>query len=345
MVVIREMKSDEANRVQQLGRKAFGIVEGLFIPRPKEAIVATIDDQIVGGIIVRYLVTKDKKIGYFEDAFIDPDYQGQGIGSKLYKGTTEYLWSQGCDALSGLVKDDNVGSWQLFLNNQIKRTTFGEGVRKLGFVAMLKQYFMTPFFIANGMEFYLAVKGQETEEKKVKTSHQMSLYLLFNILLLLPALCLSTQSTITFIAAYLTLLVGGMIAGYLGTLLSKRKWKFRVNTCGGVMVALINLSGVYPLCGNWYPEVYENTTSFKRDMGHQALCEWLFIIIITVISDIWGKDSQYIQGLVHMGEIFLIYRVLNFYPFEFFGAKRVYSWRKEAYFLLSLISLGTVYML
>ncbi len=339
------MRSDEAKVVQQVGRRAFGVVEALFIPKPKEAIVAVVEDKIVGGIIVRYILTKDKKIGYFEDAFIDPAYQGQGIGRKLYKETTEYLWSQGCDALSALVKDDNVGSWQLFLDNRFKRTTIGEGMRQLGFVGMLKQYFMTPFLIANGMEFYLTVKGQETEEKKVKTSYQMSLYLLFNSLLLLPALYLNTQSPITFITAYLTLLAGGMITGYLGTLFSKRKWKFRVNTCGGVMVALINLSGVYPLCGNWYPEVYENTTSFKRDMGYQALCEWLFIIIVTVSSDIWGKDSQYFRDLVHMGGIFLIYHVLNFYPFEIFGAKRVYSWRKEAYFLLSLISLAIVYML
>lgn len=337
MIVVRKMEPNEASAVKKVGQRTFGIVESLFVTRPKEAMIALLDDKIVGGIIIKYIVSNGKKIGYYDGAFIDPDYQGLGIGNKLYAETTKYLWEQGCDALCALVKDDNVGSWKLFLNNGFSQTSIKEVIHQLGLGTVLKTYFTTPFFIANGMEFYLAVKEQSVQSKVCKTGSQIGLYLLGNFLLMLPTLFMGRSNFGLFISAYMVLLIGGVLFSYIGTLFSKRQWYFRMNSGGAVLAAFINLSGAFPMIGSWYPEKYENTQAFKKDMGISALWEWLFVLGVTFIALL--LEPLYFRYMAQIGGVFLIFRILIFYPFESFGGRRVYLWNKGWYGVLTVLSI------
>lgn len=345
MVSVRKMEASEADRVKKIAKRAFSIVEGAFVGHPKEAMVAEIDDKIVGGIMIRYIVSGGKKIGYFDAAFVDPNYHGQGVGSILYKETTKYLWAQGCDTLSAMVKDDNVGSWKLLLNNGFSLTTLSEGFRQLGFLPMLMQYFTTPCLISNGMEFYLANKEQTIRPKKVKTAQQIGLYMFINLILILFALAGGKSDFKMFFSAYAILLVGGVIFGYLGTLCSKRKWQFRLNSCGAIIIVLINIGGAFPMIGNWYPNTYENTDTFKRDMGLNALCEWLFMLCITIAAAIFQSQHILFQYLFQLGSAFLIFRVIAVYPFESFGGRRVYLWNKWLYAVLGILSISVIILL
>lgn len=72
----------------------------------------------------------------------------------LYKATEDYLWEHGCTAQTAFVKDDNVASWKLFLNNGFSQISFTEGAKNLGLKTMLYFYFETAFFAATGMECY-----------------------------------------------------------------------------------------------------------------------------------------------------------------------------------------------
>ena len=340
MITVRAMQPQEAKMLKKVGWRAFGIVERLFVGTPKTAMVAVMDDRIVGGIIYKYIQSQDKKIGYFEEAFIDPDYQGKGIGKKLYQETTAYLWSQGCDALTALVKDDNVGSWQLFLNNGFSQTSMLEGVKQLGLLPMLKQYFTTPTCIGNGMEFYLAVKEKEVPFKKVQSITQIGLYLLINFLIMLLPVYVGKQYTLNFAAMYLALLAGGVGVGYIATWFSPYKWKFRLNSCGGALVACLSFGALYPLWGNWYPVKYENSESFRKAMGIQALCKWIGLIVVTLVALVLRKQNILMKNLYHIGSILLVLRCLNFYPFDFFGSRRIYLWHKSLFVLLSIVSIG-----
>ena len=340
MITVRAMQPEEAKILKKIGWRAFGLAERLFVGTPKQAIVAVMDNQIVGGIMYKYIQTKDKKIGYFEAAFIDPDYQGKGIGRKLYQQATAYLWYKGCDALTALVKDDNVGSWQLFLDNGFSQTRMIGAIKELGLVAMLKQYFTTPTFIGNGMEFYLAVKEKEVPSKKVESISQIGLYLLINLLIMLLPVYVSKNYTLSFIGIYMALLAGGVGIGYLATRFSHYKWRFRVNSCGGVLVALLSFVTLYPMWGNWYPDKYENTQLFVKAMGIQAFCKWMALILVTLVAAVLRNQILLMQDLYQIGSVLLILRCLNFYPFEFFGSRRTYLWHKGLYVVLSIISVG-----
>jgi len=179
MVEIRKMEPTESKEVKKIALKAFGLgIERLFISKPKDAMVALMNGKIVGGINTKYITSGSHKIGYYDTAFIDPIYHGQGIGKLLYEKTTEQFWNDKCTALSALVKDDNVSSWKLFLNNGFKQVSILEVIRHLGITATLKLYFTTPFFIGNGMEHYLAVKDSPVKSKNINTAKQLLLFFL-----------------------------------------------------------------------------------------------------------------------------------------------------------------------
>lgn len=344
MIIVRKMEPSEAEIVQRIGRKAFKGVEALFVSKPREAMVAVMDDKIVGGIILTYLHAKNVKIGYFDAAFVDPAYHGQGIGGILYEKTTQYLWSQGCTALTAAVKDDNAGSWKAFLRCGLQRTTLTEALRLLGLPAMLKQYFLTPFFICNGMELYAAVKEGSITPKRENTAKYMFLYLLLNLLLMAPAFLSAGKNYLSYLSAYLFLLIGGMLTSFAGTLFSKRNWKFRLNSGGAVIVAFINLLGTaFPMIGNWYPSDYDNTKEFKKSLGIPALLEWIFHIFTVILSLMLYQTHSFFRSTASLGMVFLLYRIIAVYPFESFGGRRVFCWNKIIYAVLAIASVAVFY--
>lgn len=344
MIVIRKMEASESKEVKKIAAKAFGFgIERLFVSEPKEAMVALLDDKIVGGINTKYITSGKHKIGYYDTAFIDPNYHGQGIGKLLYEKTTEQFWKDKCTALSALVKDDNVASWKLFLNNGLKQVNILEVIKHLGFIATLKLYFTTPYFIGNGMEHYFTVKDRTVESKKINTVKQIMLFLLANILILLAG-AFTRSNMIPFIAIIMVILLGSIGFGYIGTKLTKEKWNYRLNSCGAVLCVFITFLGnVFPLIGNWYPNKYTNSLKFRRNMGIVALCEWIYMMGIT-LTGILLKDSNYVFRLfADVGALLLVYKIIFVYPFEAFGGNRVLGWNKGIYAVCAILSAILIY--
>lgn len=340
-IITRQMRPEEARKVQKIAQHAFDGLEGIGIPKPKQAIVAVSGDDIVGAVQYKFYQAGGKKIGYFDYAFIASDYRGRGIGSMLYKAATDYLWEQGCDAQTALVKDDNVGSWGLFLKNGFVRAGLRELAEQFGLLGAFRLYFGTMFGIAVGMDYYVALRGRKFPDRKGGSCQQMIGYLTINLLLSLILLFSERTSRSALLASYFVFLAGGMLFGYVGTLFSSRKWHFRLCNGGGAVCALVNFTGgVYPMTGSWYPESYQNSKGFRRDMGIQALTGWIFVIVLTMISAMMNEQHIFLRYLNQMGAIFLLYRVFAFYPFESFGGGRVYRWNKGIYFLMALLSLA-----
>lgn len=343
MVNIRKMEPTEAKAVQKTARRSFTGIEKLFIGRPKEAMVAVIGEKIVGGVLIKYIRYKGGCIGYYETAFVDPACHGQGIGRLLYGKTADFLWDQGCNALSGIVKDDNTASWKSFINNGFKRVTLGEALRLLGFKAMFLQYFATPLFICNGMELYLAVKNSEVEEKRNSSLIGILSYMMANFLILMIGMASRGPNFFLALCSCMLLLLGGITAGYAGTLFSKRKWRYHLNSGGAVISAFISLlGGIYPMIGSWYPDQYENTAEFRKDMGITALWEWGFCVCLTVLLFFLQSQYDFMGVPASLGCTLLLYRMIPVYPFESYGGGRVYRWNKGVYAVMAVISLAVI---
>ncbi|WP_343209618.1 GNAT family N-acetyltransferase [Anaerolentibacter hominis] len=333
------MLPGEEAEVARVGRRAFQGLESLMVGKPKKAMVAVSDNQIVGAIVYRFLGSGKNKIGYVDLAFVDREYHDRGVGAVLYRESIDFLWQQGCTAVTALVKDDNIGSWSLFMRYGLKRVDMITACRYLGPLGILRNLLLTPFVIADGMEFYLAVKEAKIPEKKGGVT-QILLYILLNVLLFLPAFFMrDVQEELAAVRAYLTLLCAGTLAGLLVTTFHSRSWSFRMNNGGMLLTILLNMSGgAFPMIGNWYPKRYEKTISFRRDMGLCALAEWLTVLLLTAVPYLAGLDGPYFEALTQFGCIFLIYRILAFYPFESFGGRRVLNWNKGIYGIMAAVS-------
>ncbi|NLO38646.1 MAG: GNAT family N-acetyltransferase [Ruminiclostridium sp.] len=342
-IVVRPMQSGEAAEVHKIGRRAFTWFESLWVSKPREALVAVKDGTIVGAILYKFMKTRGTKIGYIDYAFIDPHYHNQGIGGRLYKASIDFLWEQGCDALTAIVKDDNVGSWGLFLKNGFERVSLSEGVRQLGLWGMLGQYLGTPFCFGAGMEFYVALRDKTCVSGKGGSIKQLAAYISTNLLLFLLTIFRRPENALTFFIAYFIFLSGGILAGYFGTLLSRRKWHFRFNNGGGLVCASIQLTGnMFPMVGNWYPEEYENSDEFRKDMGMTALFGWVFVLFLSILSILMLSQHVIFRYFREIGFLFLIYRILAIYPFESYGGRRIYQWKRGIYLLMAIISLAVM---
>lgn len=344
-IYVREMRTNESSDVLKIGKCAFTGVESLWIGKPKQALVAVKNDTIVGAILYKFIMSGGKKVGYVDYAFIDPHYHNQGIGGILYKATVEYLWEQGCEALTAVVKDDNVGSWRLFLNNGFSGVSLPQLAQQFGFMGVLKQYFGTPFCFGIGMEYYVATKEKVTSTRKDGTAKQILSFVLANFLMILPALFTGRfgENAFWICLAFLMVLLLGVTFDYIGTKFSTHhNWKFRFNNGGGLVCALVNFASTLPMIGNWYPKEYEKSKKFHRDMGVTALTGWISLLALVCILAFSGTTHPLARSVWQIGVVLLIYRMIPFYPFESFGGRRVYEWGKWIYTIMAFVTLAVI---
>lgn len=337
---VRAMEASEAAQVKALGKKAFSPIEGLWIGKPKTALVAVRDDQIVGALLYKFYKCGSKKIGYVDYVFIDPQCHGMGIGNILYQKAFEFMWDQGCDALTALVKDDNVASWSLFLKNKFSRVSFPDLIREFGISGALKQY-CSMHFIAVGMDYYLALRDRDcTPSGKNNSAKQILTFLLVNLVLGL-ILLLRFPNPAALLPAYGCVLCGETVIGFLGTLPTKRRWTFRFINGGAALGLFINLFSVFPLVGRWYPEHYDHTPRLKRAMGINALSCWLFTLALPAIAVLSGAAADSFTGLLgQIGLILSIYCCIPVYPMEAYGGGRVFAWNKIVFTVMTVLTLA-----
>lgn len=340
-LIIRNMQGHEAPEVEKLGRRAFVGLESLFVSKPRQALVALKDGRIAGAVQYKIFRSGTRKIGYIDFAFVDPALHHQGIGGVLYRESIAFLWAQGCDALTAAVKDDNIGSWGLLVKNGFSRVSLPDMIKMFGFGGMLRHYFGTPFCIGVGMDYYVALRDGACACGKGGSAKQIAAYCGANLLLFLPVLLRGANNWAAALAAYGVLLAGIVLCGYIATRFSKRKWRFRLTNGGMLVYAVVNyFSGAYPVIGNWYPERYENTQDFRRDMGINALAGWVYVLVLSLIPLLGIGQSLFLRYIGQFGALLLLYRVLALYPFEAFGGMRVFRWSRRLYILMAVCSVA-----
>lgn len=340
-VIIRPMEKGEEKTVAKVGKKAFQFIEALFIGTPKKAMVAEYEDKIIGAIIYKYLDTKQQQIVYIDEAFVDPEYHGMGVGKKLYTETFYYLQEWGCDVMTALVKDDNVASWKPFIENGFRRVTFRDAVKAIGFMGMLKQYFCTPFFIAVGMDFYILYPESPVSFKQ-EGNLQLLYFLLGNMLLASPMwiwlFLKNTALVLPYMGAYLTLLILLLLTRYAGALWSGEKYLFRLNNGGGLLTAFLSYWGnIFPMNANWYPVTYRNTDEFRRKLAVPELVKWVIFLFLPWLS---FTTNSYLNALASLSCVFLVFLMIPFYPFETYGAGRIYRYKKGLWLLTAVITIA-----
>ncbi len=339
MVKIRDMKQNEALKVKKLGKETFEWFESLFVPNPKKCCVAVEDNRIIGAVLYKYLTAAGKKIGYVDYIFVDKSFHGRGIGTKLVDHCLEAMAKEGCDGYSAIVRDDNVGSWKMFVNRGLKRVGLDDLIRQFGIPGMLNLTFKTPFNFATGMNYYLKLENDDLSIRKGNSFLQAFKYLIFTALLLLPSLIYGLEYTFHIIGAVVSILGIRIGFGYLGTLFSNEKWFFRVCD-GGYIIPFIAsfFNGIFLISGNWYPEVYRKNKDFKRSLGLTALTQWISLLCIVLITRTQLGNLEFVRTMASISGIFMLISIVPFYPLASFGGKRIFDWNRWLYIIVVFFS-------
>jgi len=362
-VVIREMEADEAAEIQSLGLRTFlRSLETFFVPKPKTARVAVLDDKIVGGFIYTTEVHDGKKVGVVDFFFVDSAHGGQGIGSELCKEGVAYLWAEGCDYLAAVVRDDNVASWAAFEKNGFVRANMQKASDALGLVGFLSFYFKHAYCVSSACDIYFAPRPDRVIElssyRKDTGFGQVMLYLFANLLLVFISALASTwffreayyfsdflRTDLPAISPAVLFVFGGAVLfTYLGTLFSGRKWHFRVPTGGLLLCLIIGFFGFFfPMGGSFYPNRYENTPEFRRSLGIPAVASWLYIMALLVVTSLFTEVLPLFSYSIwaYIGAIagiLLIFRCMPLLHVSF-GSSRVFAWNKILYGVMFLVSI------
>ncbi|MCV2269472.1 GNAT family N-acetyltransferase [Clostridioides difficile] len=342
-IIIREMVDDERRFVWELGKSSFGLVESLAFRKPKKAFIAIVDGHIVGMASYRIFPAKNNQtVGYLETAYVKKGYEGQGIGSELYKKVTIFLKEQGCKTVTATVKDDNVASWKLFENNGYNIMSLTQMLQNYGLIGTIQLWIYSTLFIASG--FHLWSTSAQKSNSSIK---QLGVYLILNLLILLPILLFDNNLNdfTIIVGAFFSLLITSLISGLLATLILPEKWVFTV-TRGGLFISLLItvLGGIWPMIGRFYPKEYKSTDIFKRSMAIEGLFEWLGLLCLILLVEIFARQLEFCEYIVSLGKSLLILHSIPFYPFECFGGKRIWNYSKILSIITIVISIGMLYL-
>ena len=349
-ILIREMREDEARESLKLSKKSFGFLEGLFITKPKSAVVAVAGEKIVGGAFYKVERFGRKKLGIVDFIFVDPEMHGKGIGRQTYDNVIRLLWEQGCDALMAIVRDDNVASWGMFAKSGFVRVSSLRLCGFLGFAGVAK-LFLTTYGISIGHECYIAAPDKEDISRCGKTGKnavQVLAYLAINLMLAMVLILIAENKLYPLIAAAFVL-SGSVFAGYIATLFSKQMWRFRL--IGGGIIACLSgmvvtpVASVFffiPIVGNWYPASYVNSPQFRRAMAASSISTWVFLLLLPLFAIIIRGSTPFFEYAATVASPLLILKCFPMNPISSYGGGRVYEWNKVVYWAFVTITITAI---
>lgn len=337
-ICIRSMQKNEAFAVFKLGLVTFHSMEGIFIGKPKNAVVALDGDKIIGAVTYKIYRYQGSKLGYVDYAFVTPSYHGKGIGTQLYAAAVEALRKAGCNQFCGLVRGDNPGSFTLFEKIGMYRCTLGEVKRVLGTAGLAKLMISTPLGWGPTMDCYLSDVTPRKDNNR-----QILWYLLVNLVLMLLGISRYQNTMLSGLAAGATIMLAGLLFQASVHLFKKGTYQFRLSIGGYFVSGIIMLiGGFFPMRGQWYPKQFENTDQQRKELGISAVIEWIGVLAICIGSKAFLSGCGFGEYLRYYSYALTIFRMIPTFPFSEYGGRRVYQYRKSMYAILWIISLAAI---
>lgn len=90
-----------------------------------DIIVAHDTGQIIGMVNLLYTVSTalGARVAILEDMVISSEYRSKGVGSKLLNYALDFAQSQGCQRITLLTDDDNIGAHRFYEQHGFERST------------------------------------------------------------------------------------------------------------------------------------------------------------------------------------------------------------------------------
>lgn len=351
---IRPMRTEERGTVRGIMKRSFPIVQRWFFSFTPNVLVAELNGQIEGAIVLKLMpFPGGRRGGLLYWAFTSPDVRGIGIGQKLIEAGLRFLEGEGCDEILGCIEGNNTSSIKLLSTRGFQVLSPGQQLQRYGHRILL--LWIRMFHCIDIGHFVWARPGPIGPDRPAL---QWFGNLVANALLLAVALWRANGSEnfnlATFIAVPLLLgiFLGGrevamrITANRLGFPVRYRAWESAFPL--GVFLAFA-FAWWFPIPGSVYP-----TTANWRYRDHiaelGAISSAGGLTVLTLSWGLWLLPQfvnlplaiaawAWLAGLI--GVVLALFDIaMPFFPFVSFNGRRIWDWNRTVWVVLATATLS-----
>ena len=166
VISVRRMDVDDEEAARALAERAFSPLGSLSFPRSPDALIAERRGELVGAVVLRtfrLLGTgrdDDHRGGVMLWLMTDPEARRLGVGGRLVEAALRSFGERGCQEVFACVEGYNSSSANLFAARGFTILSFGEQLRRYGFLGTLWLWRKTCRLGADVGHFLWARPGQ-----------------------------------------------------------------------------------------------------------------------------------------------------------------------------------------
>jgi len=353
-IVIRPMRESERDETRRVMRRAFPPSAWPFLSWSEHVLVAELEGQIVGGVVMKlFTPTRGRKVGFISWIFSDPGARGLGVGQTLVEGALAFFAEQGCDEVSACVEGYNSSSAKLFATRGFTILSPGEQLRRYG-LSIIPYWWHAFHFMDVG--HFLWVKPGSTRPDR-PALQWLGTWLVNTLLLWLVAWRQGAFGPRDLWMTPLVLLVlfGARTLAMWATAKAKGLTvRFRAWESSVPLVTAIGLvvGGYFPFAGSLYPEGDRwRYRDLLPKLGPMALAGSLAVLILT------GGSWLALQGslapdlrlpllmLFQLGRILaLLDTLVAAFPLVSYNGRRLWDWHRPLWVVLSAAALVLLFV-
>jgi ribosomal protein S18 acetylase RimI-like enzyme len=166
VISVRRLGADDEDAVKALARRAFSPLVSLSFPRSPDALIAERGGELLGSVVLRTFRLPGSgrddhhRGGVMLWLMVDPEARRLGVGGRLVEAALRSFEERGCQEVFACVEGYNSSSANLFAARGFTILSFGEQLRRYGFLGTLSLWLKTSRLGADVGHFLWARPGQ-----------------------------------------------------------------------------------------------------------------------------------------------------------------------------------------
>ena len=361
VISVRRIGVDDEEAVRALAQRAFFPLGSLSFPRAPDALIAERGGELLGSVVLRTFELpgsgrdEDCRGGVMLWLMVDPEARRLGVGGRLVEAALRSFEERGCQEVFACVEGYNSSSANLFAARGFTILSFGEQLRRYGFLGTLWLWLKTSRLGADMGQFLWARPGQL---KADEPALQWWTGVFASALVLLLAGWRSGwpgefDPTIILGAVVIVVALYGLREGAMrlaarlqGLSVRHRAWE----SAFPLSIAIALAAGVFfPIPGSIYPR--QGTWRYRDllpKLGLMAFAGASAVLIFAwaawALAQLGEPSSEAAVGLLaaHTASLILAAfdMLLPFSLFCSFDGRRVWDWNRPAWGALAVAVLG-----
>jgi ribosomal protein S18 acetylase RimI-like enzyme len=361
VISVRRMGVDEEGAVKALAGRAFSPLASISFPRSPDALIAERGGELLGAVVLRTFRLpgngrdEGRRGGVMLWLMVNPEARRLGVGGRLVEAALRSFEERGCREVFTCVEGYNSSSANLFAVRGFTILSFGEQLRRYGFLGTLLLWLRTSRLGGDVGHFLWARPGQLGPDSPAL---QWWVGALANALVLLlvgwrgnwlgdfdPVTLLGV---VLIVVALLGLREGTMrlVAWLRGLPVRHGAWESAFPLSLGVALALGVYfpapGSVYPRQGAWHYRHLLTKLGPIAFAGASAVL--LFVWAAWTLARFGGVSpevSQWLSTARRAGLMLAAFDVLlPFSPFTSFDGRRVWDWNRPAWIVMAVAALA-----